>query len=253
MKLRDTKGEIMLYEILNRWVAGDTLEIFGNSGSGKSTFAIEAAKEFIAKGKKVLYIDTEKNIVDIPDKMDYKYVPDFDDAAAVIIKPELKEEESIASGIQIPKGYKLICLDSLGLPILGKFALLNLRDRGNILLKCEALSAALKIYCQKNNAIAIVTNQPQSEMGKGAFETLLPFGEKSIYFYKEVWKTVVKSNSPDETVCAIEAFRSRLTGRKTELMRMYINKDGVTIKPTFDMLPTKKETVKEEVKQDEGK
>lgn len=204
-----------LYETIQKLAGKDTLEIFGNSGSGKTTFCLEVVKAYIAKGKKVLYIDTEKNLLKVPQGITYKYFADFNDVSAFVQN--------------LPQGYDLVVLDSMGLPILGKFAWLNARERGDILLKCEGTSSNLKIYCQKNNATSIVTNQPESEFGKNMYHILRPFGDKSIYFFKEVWKTKIIKQEPTITICRIEAFRSRQFGRKTELFELQVTKSGVKL------------------------
>jgi RecA/RadA recombinase len=207
-----------MYEKIKELVGTDTLEIFGDSGSGKTTFVLEIAKAFSKEGKKVLYIDTEKNLLDsqIPKGIDYVYHSSFDDVVNTIqnIKP----------------GYELVILDSMGLPILGKFAWLNARERGDILLKCEGISSTMKIYCEKNKAVALVTNQPESKFGKDIYHILRPFGDKSIFFYKEVWQTKARKLEPNNTEITIETFRSRKFGRKTELLKMVINNKGTDIK-----------------------
>jgi len=47
-------------------VGNDLLQIFGPSGSSKSTFAYYIAEEAVELGLKVVYIDTERNL-DIKD------------------------------------------------------------------------------------------------------------------------------------------------------------------------------------------
>ena len=222
----------MLYEEVQKKVGHDTFELFGDTGTGKTTFALELVKEYVAKGKKVLYVDSEKNLLSTPKGVDYKYVPSFDDMYSVFIKKETQMDaikDHIEKALAIKTKYDLIVLDSMGLPVLGKFALMDLRNRGNILLACEAVSMMLKYYCNKNKCTALVLNQPQSDMGKNMYSVLKPFGEKSAYFYKEIWKSRATHTGPDETVLSIEAFRSRSHGRKTKLFEMSITDSGAKI------------------------
>lgn len=205
----------MLYEKINQLCEGDIFELFGNSGSGKTTFAFEVIKEFVTRKKKVLVIDTEKNYLKAPEGIDYKYFADFDEIAKYVEN--------------IPKGYDLIVLDSIGMPVLGKFSKLDARGRGDILLKGEGICYDLKLYCQRNKSMAIVINQPESAFGKSIYHISRPFLDKSIYFFKEIWKTRLSKQEPDITICKIEAFRSRSWGRKTLLFEMTIKKDGVKI------------------------
>lgn len=191
----------------------DTIEIFGDSGSGKTTFAREVVARY--KDRKALYIDTERNILSNLDNCEYQYIPDFKQLFDYIMN--LKD------------GYKLIVVDSLGLPILGEFASLSLQERGDVLLKAQAISYALKKYSYKNNALIIVTNQPESEFAKEKGHILRPFGDKSIYFFKEVWKTELQYSTPSKTVCLVKAFRSRFHGRDKPLYRITITPEKTEV------------------------
>jgi len=191
----------------------DTLEVFGESGTGKTTFCLEILNS--VKGKKSIYIDTEKNILSklsVPSETEYIYVSDFKELYRFILS--LKD------------GYKLVILDSLGLPILGEFATLNLNERGDVLLKAQAISYELKKYSQRNEALVIVTNQPESEFAKEKGHILRPFGDKSIYFFKEVWKTSLQFSTPNKTVCSVKSFRSRSYGRGKPLFKIIISDEG---------------------------
>lgn len=222
----------MLYEKINELVGFDTVEVFGNSGTGKTTFALEVIKAFQRKKKKILLIDTEKNLLKAPEGIDYEYRPSFDEVYSFLINPNAKLSgitDNIEKAIALKKGYDLVVLDSMGLPILGKFALMDMKNRGEILLACEAISQVLKYYCHKNDAIALVTNQPVSDFGKSIYHIAYPFGDKSAYFYKEIWKTRTVHSAPEYTEIAIDSFRSRKYGRKTPLFAMMINSKGTRV------------------------
>jgi len=194
---------------------GDTLEIFGESGTGKTTFALHILKNW--KDGKAIYIDSEKNLLKAPENADYVYLSNFSDLYDFVMS--LKD------------GYKLVILDSIGLPILGEFATLPLNQRGDILLKAQAMSYNLKRYAQRNNALVIVLNQPESEFAKEKGHVLRPFGDKSIYFFKEVWRTSLAYSTPQKTVCNVKAFRSRKYGRDTPLYQIIISKDKTEVVP----------------------
>lgn len=189
-----------------------------NSGTSKSTFCVELAKEAIKAGKKVKYIDTEKNLKGKLEGADYEYNPDF--AKIFEIVQNLKP------------GYELVILDSLGLPILGEFATVSMKEKGNFLLKAQAISYMLKKYACNNKCFIIVTNQPESEFNKDRDHVLRPFGDKSMYFYKEVWKTENIISMPETTTCVVNAFRSRNYGRGYRLFNVNIGKNGTTITET---------------------
>lgn len=191
----------------------DTVEIFGDSGTGKTTAALEFCKMY--KGKKIKYFDTERNIVDTPEGIDYEYVADF--------------EELYQKIMGLRPGYDLVIVDSLGLPVLGEFATKSVKEKGDSLLKAQAICYTFKKYSHKNNCLVLITNQPESEFNKSREHILRPFGDKSIYFFKEVWKTDRLSSTPSQTSCVCRAFRSRMYGMGTDLFRLQITKDGVKV------------------------
>lgn len=204
-----------LYGHLLEITGTDIIELFGESGTCKTTFCMEVIKDALTDKKKVLFIDTEKNIVSQPDGINLQYFPSFNDVYKYISA--------------LPKGYDLVILDSLGLPILGEFARLGTKERGDILLKAEAIAYYLKKYSYDNKALVLVTNQPTSAFNKGKDAILTPFGDKSIYFFKEVWKTQALSSAPERTACSVSAFRSRRNGRGKRLFTVVVNNDGVEV------------------------
>lgn len=204
-----------LYERLIQITGNDTLEIFGESGSCKTTFALETAKDALKSGKKVLFIDTERNIVNKPEGIDLVYFPSFIEAYNYVLA--------------LPRGYGLIILDSVGAPALGEYAKMDMKSRGDVLLKIQNIAYTLKKYTKENNALAIVTNQPVSEFNKSKDAVLTPFGDKSIYFFKEVWSSETLSSTPDRTSCAIKTFRSRAAGRGKRLFKLEVTNAGVEV------------------------
>jgi len=213
---------ISLFDKVKSLVGPDTLEVFGPSGSGKTTFALEVARSALEAGKKVVYIDTERNIrEDHPvfkykDSFIYYYYPDLDAVLSV--------------AMNLPKA-DLYVLDSMGYPVLTRFAMASMNEKGTMLLKAIALSQYLKVATWKNNALAIVTNQPVSEFGKTNVkpEDLPPFGDKSIYAFKCVLRTEIVETNERRTICAIKAYRSRKFGRGKLIAEVRISNDGVNV------------------------
>lgn len=190
-----------LYDEVKQIVGADILEIFGDSGSGKSSFARVLVDECIAAGKKVYYIDSERNIKEPPSGIGYEYVASLDSMYNTIM--------------MVPREQDLVILDSLGLPILGEFASMDMRGRGAALLKAEAICYKLKQYTWQNtNALTLVLNQPESQFGKEPDYIRQPFCDKHVYFIKEIWVSKMFDRSSTSTICQIFAFRSRIFPNK---------------------------------------
>ena len=229
--------EIMVMEELLEYTP-DIIEIFGETGSNKTSFAIELAKNKAMNGKKTLYIDTERNITNAAKEqmqklgVDYKYIPEFNKLVNYI--KELKTK------------YDWLIIDSIGLPALGEFVLnKNQHSRGNVLQNVQAILYALKIYTAEYDCYALVVNQPTSEMNK--IETIHykspsgktikmiktePFGDKGSFFVKEILRTVVVSKQPNKTECDIFAWRSRCHPFGKGLIKLTkTGKTAIEIKP----------------------
>ena len=194
----------------------DVVEIFGDTGTCKTTVAIVLAKEYLEAKKKVLYLDTEKNINVIPEGMEYIYAPDFNEMLRVIV------------GIK-DKKYDLVILDSLGAPAVGAFATSSMKERGEMLLNVTSALYLLKIYANKHNANIFVCNQPESVFNKQPGYVLQPWGDKSNYFAKEVWRTSLLMTTPMMTTVQVTAFKCRRRGRGDPLFKVTVSKSGVVI------------------------
>jgi len=198
-------------------VGNDTLMLFGPSGSGKTTFSLALAYEALKSGLKVIYVDSERNLNNPPKELDYHYLPDLREIYAYIKA--------------MPKA-DLVVVDSLSTPIITAYSSANMADKGSMLLKAVELSGQLKLWTWRNEALAVVTNQPVSSFGKSNVkeEDLPPRLGSAIYQYKEVWRTTATVES-DKTICLIKAWRSRKYPRGKPLFRMTISDAGVRIEP----------------------
>ncbi|MBW2638488.1 MAG: AAA family ATPase, partial [Deltaproteobacteria bacterium] len=162
-----------LLDLIHSYVGNDVLEVFGETGSGKSKFALTVAREAIASGKMVFYLDTERNLTeaDVRDLKgcEYKYTPLIDEIDKIVQN--------------LPK-VDVVILDSIGFPVLTTFARMSVKQKGDALLKLIAIFGDLKGWAYKNNGIVVVTNQPESEFNKGPNHILRPFGDKSQFAAK---------------------------------------------------------------------
>jgi len=206
-----------LLEYIKSYVNDDVLEIFGDSGTGKSKFAVEVARQAVASGKKVFYLDTERNLskeeVVKLQGCQYKYTPLISEIGQITRT--------------LPK-VDLFIIDSIGFPILTAYARMSMKQKGDALLNMIAIFGDLKEWAYKNNSIAIVVNQPESDFNKAPDHLIRPFGDKSQFAAKEIWKTEVMQRG-SVTKTDIRAFRSRSVGHKTLIARMEVSNDGTKI------------------------
>lgn len=207
-----------LLDLIQKYVGNDVLQVFGDTGAGKSKFGLEVARQAIAAGKKVYYLDTERNLTDEDvaslKGCDYKYTPVLDEIDSIVRK--------------LP-AVDVVVLDSIGFPVLTTYARLSMKQKGDALLKLIAIFGDLKTWAYKNNGVAIVTNQPESEFNKEKGHIFRPFGDKSQFACKEIWKTKIASRSSTETNILINAFRSRSVGFGTKIATMKITNTGVEV------------------------
>lgn len=216
------KGEVTLLDILYDLIEDDLLQIFGHTGTGKTSIAMKAAIEGREAKKSVLYVDTEHNITKNQAAaikklgIKYEYIPKFDNLYNYVKK--------------IPK-YDLVIIDSLGLPVLAMFADANMKEKGTALQKMIAMSAFLKNYANDNHALVIVLNQPESDMNKDPNTERKPFGDKSSYCYKEIIssKFAKGGRTEQKTTIVVKAFRSRSCGMGTKLFTVEITDNGVKV------------------------
>jgi len=236
-------NEALVRDVIEFCGGPDLIELFGGSGSGKSEFAVEVAKSALGvSNKDVLFIDTERNIGDQSriEGADYVYVPEWHDIYAYVTRKDHKLSdnpfgENTTGSDTIEDGYDVVVLDSIGFPALIQYGEYNVEDNADqfdIFNELQVITGRLKKYAQFNNALVIVTNQPKSELSGSSNPK--PFGDKSIFGFKEVWKTNKDSSRSTGTECSINAFRSRQAGQGKTLFDMKIDDSGTAIKDMTD-------------------
>lgn len=192
------------YIVLRELAGEDVAEIFGPTGSGKSLIAASVALDAREDGKKVFYRDTERNL---PKKVvealgrDYSYDPRMSEL--------LKWTDRVEN---LPK-VDLIVLDSLGYPVLASYARMSMKERGEALLQAIAVTARLKEWAYVNHGLALVVNQPISEMGLQEGEEARPFAAKHAFAAKLIMRTVLlRGGKPDregKTLGELRVWRGR--------------------------------------------
>lgn len=216
----------------------DLIQIFGETGSGKSTFAVEVGNSAVKDANKdVLFIDTERNLSDNERSkdVDYIYIPDWTDIYAYIAdKPNMLSSDPFGSNTTnsqtLEPGYDVVIVDSMGLPALmqyDEYSIVDDADQFKVFQMFQHVSGELKKYAQHNDSLIIATNQPSSKLAEdGDYK---PFGDKSQFAFKELWRSYKDSSSNIKTKCTLKAHRSRQAGEGTKLFKMVIDDSGAEI------------------------
>lgn len=239
----EEQQSVLIKDVIDFCQGPDLIEVFGPSGSGKSVFSREIMRSLSNKtDKKALFIDTERNIgeVDELEGADYIYVPDWHDLYAYVVGNEggLSEDPFGANTTgqrTLKQGYDMVVLDSIGFPALiqyGKYRVADDSDQFKVFNELQVITGELKKYAQHNDSLVVVTNQPKSDLSGS--DDPDPFGDKSIFGFKEVWKTVKKSTNEIKTSCGIETFRSRQAGKGKEIFTVEVSDEGVEVIDRFD-------------------
>jgi hypothetical protein len=229
-----SKKTVSLYDWVENLIEFGVGQIFGDTGTAKTAFCREVAEQAADEGKKVVYWDSEGNMTRaqraaMTEHKNITYILDRDWAH---IKNMLSSELSKGS----PKLGKcdLFVLDSIGVPVLGIYGTLKQNQKGNALQAMQGLLYELTKFAETNEAVVIVTNQPVSEMNKNEAERAdrHPFGDKAMFFTKEILKIVPGERTEYKTVCHIMAWRSRSAGRGKMLCTVTVSDSGVEVTPT---------------------
>lgn len=212
---------VSIYQLIKEYTGNDVFQLVGNTGAGKSKIALHVAKEARDQGKKVFYIDTEDNLTekDVAELKGIKYVymPSIEDVFKLIVLNPF------------PK-YDLVVLDSIGLPVLSLYARMKLNEQGKAMLKMQAIMGFLKEWCHKNQALAFLTNQFESDFNKDSNHRLRPFGDKCQFFSKETWEIQLLKSEPALTSSVVKVFKSRSTGAGAHIMNIWITSAGVEVR-----------------------
>lgn len=208
-----------IVEKIKTLVGNDSFMVFGDTGTGKTSFALWLANEFAKAGLKVFYLDSERNLSKKPEleNITYIYTPVFDEIYNYVRN--------------LPKA-NLYIIDSIGVPVLAKYAESSMAEKGSMLLKMVTIANYLKIATYKHKAVALITNQPVSQYGKEKVseEDLRPLGSKALFLSKEIWRSSTVESASSRTLCEIRSWRSRRFGRGKLLFKVEITDRGVDVK-----------------------
>lgn len=204
---------------------GDYLEFFASAGHGKSRFLAFIALEVIRAGKRAIFLDCEHSLPKRIQKQlgsSYKRL-DFMDLDLLV--------DEVA---KLPNGLDLICFDSIGFPVLISYAKMNMKQRGDALLKTILLRGYMKHYAENFDVLALGANQPKSDLWGASHdvktedleEKTPPVGGKSIHIAKGVIRMSVESKADGKSVFGLRAFECQDLPFNKLLATFTINEQG---------------------------
>lgn len=142
---------------------GRIVEVFGNEGSGKSTFALQCIKQVQALDKLALYVDVE-NTFDIA----YATALGVDQSKLLISQPSSAEKAlSIAEHVLDSETVGLVVVDSVAALISFDELKESIED-APVALQARLMSRAMKRYASKltkNSPCVLFINQLRMKVG----------------------------------------------------------------------------------------
>ena len=193
---------------------GIVTEIYGEGGTGKTNICIQAAKQCIEEGKKVVYIDTEgiskERLLQIfKDKKKLEKILFF-------FPFSLKEqEEMVEKATKIDAGMTIV--DSINL-----FYRLEMEDESLATRSLTKQLVTLQIAARKKKIPVIITSQVYS-----AGDEVKPFAGRSM---DHIAKTIImierngKENGKEVRFATVIKHRSIPEGKR---VKFYITQDGI--------------------------
>lgn len=165
-------GHFSYYDWLVTLTNYDLLQIFAGTGAGKTKVALLFANRIAVEGRKVLYLDSERNLdqatIDAA-PFNYEYIASMDDLFKRVQR--FRREE-----------WDVIIIDSPTIFITEMWFGRRQDEHGKLLQELQAIYGALKRHCHNKRACSIITGQPTSTMVENVRDVM---GDKAAFFVKE--------------------------------------------------------------------
>jgi KaiC/GvpD/RAD55 family RecA-like ATPase len=225
-----------LYSRLRELAEGNELVmIVGDGGVGKTRLCLHMALEHEREeGGKVLYLDTEGSASArlVRGLKAYERLADPE--------MELAKITERVSRARREEGLTGLVVDSVGLPGLVRYARLGLRQRGEAQLELARLLQQCYAFAVERSGLAVVTNQPVSELASAEIEgreprvqpgePLPPWGGKAAEFVsKLILRAEVAKRGEWRTEGRLQVYKARDLPRDLEVARYVITKEGVSV------------------------
>ena len=221
------------FERLTELVGRHLIEIYSDTGSGKSRLVHHIAVEAERSGKKVLYLDTENSLPVGFEKQLKNYELKTAKSAIELLR------NLIARVLRArDEKFDMIIVDSIGLPVLAGLSEMSARERGDAFQLMATLRFQMMGFAFEHG-LAIGTNQPVSELAQVSMlgkepkvaegEPLPPFGGKSEFIAKLILRSEVVKKTPNLSTFKLVVYKARNHGQEYEFAKFTIGDDGVKI------------------------
>lgn len=221
------------FDTLLELVGNHLIEIYSDTGNGKSRLAYHIAAEAEKSGKKVLYLDTEKSLPVGYEKQLKNYEVHTAKTALGLLRQLIDRVRKARD-----EDFNLIVVDSIGLPVLAALPEMSMRERGDAFQLMANLRFQMMGFAFEHG-LTIATNQPVSELARSSVggkapkvlgnEPLNPFGGKSEFMAKLILRSEAVQKAPDKSIFKLVVYKARDHGQEYEFARFSVGKDGVSI------------------------
>lgn len=221
------------YDKLLELAGNHLIEIYSDTGNGKSRLVYHIAVEAERSGKKVLYIDTEKSLPVGYEKQLKNYEVHTAKTALDLLKQLISRVRKARD-----EDFNLIVVDSIGLPVLAALPEMSMRERGDAFQLMASLRFQMMGFAFEHG-LTIATNQPVSDLSQVSIggkaprvsegEPLPPFGGKSEFMAKLILRSETVQKSPKQSIFKLMVYKARDRGQEYEFARFIIDNKGVSI------------------------
>jgi len=215
------------FDKLLELVGNHLIEIYSDTGNGKSRLVYHIATEAERSGKKVLYLDTEKSL-----PVGYeKHLKNYEIHTA---KTALDLLRQLIARIRRARDedFNLIVVDSIGLPVLAALPEMSMRERGDAFQLMASLRFQMMGFAFEHG-LTIATNQPVSELSYSSIagnapkvaknEPLPPFGGKSEFMAKLILRSEAIQKAPSKSIFKRVVYNAREHGQENEFARFTVD------------------------------
>jgi RecA/RadA recombinase len=193
--------------------AGGVVNLFGDTGVGKSKMAIQIAIDAANRGYNAYYADLEGNIHQtVIEDMIYAGVSYIPEARLGKVRKTMKKAP-----------FDLLIIDSVTHHITGMWFETNQHEHGKLLQEVQNFVFWLREKARERNALAVIISQPVSDFGG---RSLSPMGDKMGFFCKETYYLEQKDEK-DPSKGTAKVFKSRVLPRNLLVAEYETERVGV--------------------------